>query len=202
MHDNKLSDQQLGESVASGDRAAFIILRNRYQAAVKRLALSIVHDEAVSDTVTQQAFAYLWTHGDAFTAQHRPFKTWFLAVVRRLAMDALTQEWEQPATSEGSGEVEKPIEDSLELPGNVSEADWPVFKEANDALAALSFVEYHLTELAYFQGTSWEEIAQVTPYSAGEVYTQVCVAVRKLREAIQTESDHPYRPLGPASSAP
>lgn len=203
MHGDKLSDQQLGESVASGDRAAFIILRNRYQSAVRRLALSIVHDEAVSSVVTQQAFAYLWTHGDAFTAQHRPFKNWFWAVVRRLAMDALTPEWgQQSATSEDSGRIEQTVDDSLALPENVLEADWPAFKDANDALADLSFVDYHLTELAYVQGMSWEEIAQVTPYPAGEAYTRVCVAVRKLREAMETESGQLYRPLGPASSPP
>ncbi len=72
----------------AGDRAAFNDLVIEHQDAALATAARITGDADAAHDVVQEAFVRVVRHAASFERE-RPFRTWLLAIVRNLAIDAL-----------------------------------------------------------------------------------------------------------------
>ena len=82
----ELSDEELCQSVAKGDREAFELLVERHQARAYRLACSVLGNEAEARDVSQDAFIRLYESAHRFDGRSR-FSTWFYRVLVNLCID-------------------------------------------------------------------------------------------------------------------
>ncbi len=81
-----MSDTELAQRAARGDREAFGELVNRHAAAARRLARTVLQHEADADDASQDGFLLAWRNLDKFD-QARPFAPWLMRIVMNAAAD-------------------------------------------------------------------------------------------------------------------
>jgi RNA polymerase sigma-70 factor, ECF subfamily len=81
-------EPDLVAAARAGELRAFEELVRRYQADVWRLCFHLLHDETLSDDVTQDVFVRLYRFLPSFRLDSK-FSTWVLSIARNSAMDEL-----------------------------------------------------------------------------------------------------------------
>jgi RNA polymerase sigma-70 factor (ECF subfamily) len=103
---------------------------------------------------------------------------WLLTIARRTALDRLRLETRRPTLSDSTDPAEawQTIPDSTSLP---EESRW---RSIHFALEALSPEHRQVLQLAYYQGLSQSEIAEVLGCPLGTVKTRLRAAMEHLRQ--------------------
>jgi len=82
-----LSDNDLLEATAGGDRAAFAVLMKRYLARMVTLAQRVVFDREQAREIAQEAFLRVWQHAHKWNPDgSATFSTWLSRVVINLSI--------------------------------------------------------------------------------------------------------------------
>ncbi len=185
----RMEDQYLLKSIAMGEASALGKLYDRYGRLVFSLAYQIVYDEAVAEDITQEVFLQVWNKASSYQIELGKVSTWLTSVARHRAIDSLRRSrvrpeshkviWDDSDDSDGPEwtdpqNIESQVEQTLES-RVVHQAIGQLPKEQRDALA-----------LAYFQGLSHQEIADMTGEPLGTIKTRIRLAMQKLREALET----------------
>ncbi|MFN0146082.1 MAG: RNA polymerase sigma factor [Dehalococcoidia bacterium] len=87
MHPENDDDRAV-RAACGGDRQAFAMLVERYQAVAFRTAFLITHDPAAAEDVAQEAFIRAYGALDRFRAGE-PFRPWLLRIVTNAALNAV-----------------------------------------------------------------------------------------------------------------
>jgi RNA polymerase sigma-70 factor (ECF subfamily) len=82
------TDGELVQGALAGSQAAFHGIVDRYQVPAQRFAARIVHDCAVAEDLTQEAFARAFGRLSTYDRQ-RQFCSWLFKIVRNVAVDYL-----------------------------------------------------------------------------------------------------------------
>ncbi len=186
MNQRDLSDAQLIQQVADGDRSAFDLLFNRYAPAVLGLAIRILTERAAAEDVVQEAFWRVWRKAHTFDAERGRFENWLLRIAHNLAIDRLRR------TARRSEQALDPKDrhDALRLSTPADEVTgtaWTAIQH-QQVLAAMEELppeQREIIELAYFGGMTRQEIADRTGLPLGTVHTRARLALRRLRSALQ-----------------
>jgi RNA polymerase sigma-70 factor (ECF subfamily) len=163
--------------VAQGDEQAFLALYDCYVNRVYALSLRILNDPMLAEEATQDTFLKLWSRARMYLAERGSLLLWLLTIARRTALDRLRLEGRRPTLSDAKdpAEVWQTIADRDSLS---EESHW---RSLNFAVQALSPEHRQLIELAYFQGLSQSEIAEVLGWPLGTVKTRLRAAMERLR---------------------
>src|SRR5687767_11752842 len=100
VHDQRLTDGQLIERVAGGDRPAFEELYGRYARAVLGLALRRLGDRGRAEDATQDAFVAIWRSARTYDPERGTGAPWLYAVARNAITDGLRRAPEPAAELE------------------------------------------------------------------------------------------------------
>lgn len=173
-----LDDIELVAQVARGDERAFLALYDRYASRVHGLTLHILGDPMLAEEATQDTFLKLWSRARQYLAERGPFLPWLLTIARRVALDRLRLEARRPALSD----ADDPEERLQDLPDAVTETDESRWRSLYFAVQSLHPDLRKVVELAYYQGLSRSEIAEVLGWPLGTVKTRLRAAMEKLRE--------------------
>ena len=175
---NDLNESKLTARVAQGDERAFLELYDCYASRVHGLTLHILHDPMLAEEATQDTFLKLWSRCNQYLAERGPFLPWLLTIARRVALDRLRLEARRPSLSDSNDPdiawLTIPDLDSME-----EESRW---RSMYFAVQSLSSDHRRVIELAYYQGLSQSEIAEVLGWPLGTVKTRLHTAMEKLRE--------------------
>jgi RNA polymerase sigma-70 factor (ECF subfamily) len=139
---SSVSDGVLLERMALGDQAALRQLMERWSRPVYSLALHILRDPGLAESVAQDVFLRDCAWGPGFAQGQGSFSAWLLSVTRRRALDMASG---RKALGPGAGEA--PAKHWL---GQLMQA----------GLQQLDEPERELVVLAYFEGLSREEMAE------------------------------------------
>lgn len=82
------TDEDIVERVKAGDTALFEIIMRRYNQRLYRVARSILHDDAESEDVMQDAYVRAYQHLDQF-AGLAPFSAWLTRIAVHEALSRL-----------------------------------------------------------------------------------------------------------------
>jgi RNA polymerase sigma-70 factor (ECF subfamily) len=173
------SESRLIAQVANGDERAFLALYDRHANRVYGLTLHILGDPMLAEEATQDTFLKLWSRARQYLAERGPFLPWLLTIARRVALDRLRLEARRPALSDSND----PEEAWQSLPDLDSTADEFRWRSLYFAVQALHPDQRRVIELAYYQGMSQSEIAEILGWPLGTVKTRLRAAMEKLREA-------------------
>lgn len=178
----ELDDNQLVAQVAQGEEGAFLALYDRYVNRVHGLTLRILGDPMLAEEATQDTFLKLWSRARFYLAERGPLLLWLLTIARRTALDRLRLETRRPTLSDSNDPTEawQTIPESDGLP---DENRW---RSIHFALQALSTEHRQVLELAYYQGLSQSEIAEVLGWPLGTVKTRLRTAMEHLRQEWDT----------------
>jgi RNA polymerase sigma-70 factor (ECF subfamily) len=164
--------------VVHGDERAFLELYDRHAGRVHGLTLHILGDPMLAEEATQDTFLKLWSRARQYLAERGPFLPWLLTIARRVALDRLRLESRRPVLS-GPADPDDIWKNLPDLDSNTEEARW---RTLYFAMQNLHPDQRNVIELAYYQGMSQREIAEVLNLPLGTVKTRLRTAMEKLRE--------------------
>jgi RNA polymerase sigma-70 factor (ECF subfamily) len=172
-----IDDVELVRQVAEGDEGAFLALYDRHVGRVHGLALHILGNSMLAEEATQDTFLKLWGRARQYLAERGPFLPWLLTITRRVALDRIRLESRRPALSD-SNDPESIWQNLPDLESTTDESRW---RSMYFALQALHPDHRKVIELAYYQGLSQSEIADVLGWPLGTVKTRLRAGMENLR---------------------
>lgn len=172
-------DRALVERVADGDRAAIRLLFRRHHIRVFRFVMRQTGSETMAEDIANDVFLELWKQAPNFEGRSE-VSTWLLGIARFKALSALRKRREEPMDDEKAMAM-------------VDDADTPdvVTMKTDKAAAIRTMVdalgEEHRTviDLAYYQGKSVTEIAEILNVPPPTIKTRMFYARKKLGEALK-----------------
>lgn len=172
-----LTDPELVARVAQGDEHAFLMLYDRHAGRVHALTLRILDDPMLAEEATQDTFLKLWSRARLYLSERGSLLLWLLTIARRTALDRLRMESRRPSLSDSKDpeDLWQIIPDLNTMP---EEARW---RSLHFAVQSLQPDHRQVIELAYYQGLSQSEIAEVVGWPLGTVKTRVRAAMEHLR---------------------
>jgi len=172
-----LDDASLLALLQRGDEGAMASLFDRYSKVVYSVALRVLRDPASAEDVLQEIFMQIWRNPDGFIATRGSLGGWLAVVSRNRSIDALRRK--RPTESV----------DDMALPSNynlAAEAERnSLMEKARGVIHLLPMEQRKTLEMAFFDGLTHSEIAEMTGDPLGTVKTRIRSALTTLRKAFQ-----------------
>ena len=184
-------DLELVKRCQEGDREAFRILVERYQARATRLAYRYVGNMDDAQDITQDAFIRVHRSIKDFRNESQ-FYTWFYRILVNLALDHLRRNKIQAGEfQDGVLLRSQSAADAQTKKTNPREELWKKQRQQAivGAIDALPPDQRTTVILREIDGLSYEEIAQVTKVPIGTVMSRLYYARRKLQEKLKEYVD-------------
>jgi RNA polymerase sigma-70 factor (ECF subfamily) len=180
-----VSDADLITLVTRGDQDALGVLYERYSRAVYSFSLRIVGDAQVAEEILQEVFVRAWQQGGSFQTARGSLITWLLSITHNLSIDEVRRRKRRPQKAD----AEEPETILASLPDEGSDVEEEVWLSSlrvsiQDALQQLPAAQREAIELAYFQGLTQREIAEVLGEPLGTIKTRMRLGMLKLREQL------------------
>ena len=177
MVDDDLDDLIAADLVVryqAGDMGAFVLLYDRYQERVRRVAIARLGNEHDAADVCQQVFSQVLHVIRGYRPDGRSFRRWISTVARNAAEDHWRRA--QRADAASPDQVDKWLEAAQdEFPG------WGDTTGVHDLIAGLTEVEQQVLAMMYRDELSSDEVAVALHRSKGSVRTVHSRALRRLR---------------------
>ncbi len=179
-HIDEVSDARLVTSIARYSEVALAEVYRRHGRAVYGLARRVLLDASEAEDVTQEVFLRLWREPERFDPDRGSLRSFLLAQAHGRAVDAV-----RSASSRRAREARDAA--------RTAHAEYDIQHEAWDlaladqvasAMGELSDDERRAIELAYFDGRTYREVAQVLEQPEGTVKSRIRSGMRRLRDAL------------------
>lgn len=182
MNASTLSDEDLLSRVARGDTTALEALFDRYAPSIRGLGRKILGDDAGLDDLVQETFWRMWTRAGTYEPKRGRAASWLFGIAHHLAIDHLRRRQSRPDPVEL-----EPAEGYPDLSTDVAEAAQASIesKLVREAFQALPGDQRKVLELAYFEGRTRREIADVLQVPLGTVHTRARLGLMKLRAELR-----------------
>jgi RNA polymerase sigma-70 factor (ECF subfamily) len=171
-------DTSLLASVQSGDEQAMASLFDRYSKLVYSVALRVLRDPAAAEDVLQEVFMQIWRNPGSFTAARGSLGGWLAIVARNRSIDTLRRK--RPSVDVD----DVPLASAFNLAGEAERNS--LMERARTVICLLPAEQRKTLEMAFFDGLTHSEIAEMTGDPLGTVKTRIRSALLTLRKAFQS----------------
>jgi RNA polymerase sigma-70 factor, ECF subfamily len=176
----EVSDAQLVTSIARYSEVALAEVYRRHGGAVYGLARRVLNSGPEAEDVTQEVFLRLWNQPDRFDATRGTLRSFLLAQAHGRAVDAirslnsrrLREAKDARRTATADYDMQHEVWD-LSLAEKVSEA-----------LGSLPVEERRAIELAYFDGRTYVEVAELLQQPEGTIKSRIRNGMRRMRAVL------------------
>ena len=163
--------------VQKGDEYAMASLFDRYSKIVYSVALRVLRDPASAEDVLQEIFMQIWRNPDCFIATRGSLGGWLAVVSRNRAIDALRRK--RPTEQVDDMALASPYNLADEAERN------SMMEKARSVIHLLPTEQRKALEMAFFDGLTHSEIAEMTGDPLGTVKTRIRSALMTLRKAFK-----------------
>jgi RNA polymerase sigma-70 factor, ECF subfamily len=170
-------DQSLLALVRKGDEQAMASLFDRYSKVVYSVALRVLRDPAAAEDVLQEIFMQVWRNPDSFTSTRGSLGGWLAVVARNRSIDTLRRK--RPTDSVD----DVVLASSTNIASEVERSS--LMERARGVIVTLPAEQRKTLEMAFFDGLTHSEIAELTGDPLGTVKTRIRSALLTLRKAFQ-----------------
>jgi RNA polymerase sigma-70 factor (ECF subfamily) len=170
-------DAELLARIENGEEQAMAMLFERYSKIVYSVSLRVLKDPAAAEDVMQEIFMQIWRSPNSFVAAKGSLGGWLSVVSRNRSIDTLRRK--RPSEE---------IEDiSLASPFNLADDSERnlLMERARAAVVLLPAEQRKTLEMAFFDGLTHSEIAEMTGDPLGTVKTRIRSGLLTLRKAFQ-----------------
>lgn len=171
-------DASLLSLVQGGDEAAMAALFDRYSKVVYSVALRVLRDPASAEDVLQEIFMQIWRSPGGFLATRGSLGGWLAVVSRNRSIDALRRR--RPSENVDNIALASSYNLSEEAERNV------MIQRAKEIMVLLPAEQRKTLEMAFFDGLTHSEIAELTGDPLGTVKTRIRSALLSLRKAFHS----------------
>ena len=170
-------DAALLARINTGDERAMSSLYERYSRVVYSVALRVLHDPASAEDILQEIFMQIWRNPDSFSAARGSLGGWLAVVSRNRSIDALRRR--RPVAALDDVILASGFNLAIEAERN------SMIERARGVIAHLPSEQRKTLEMAFFDGLTHSEIAEMTGDPLGTVKTRIRSALLTLRKAFQ-----------------
>ncbi|MDR6119551.1 RNA polymerase sigma-70 factor (ECF subfamily) [Aeromicrobium sp. SORGH_AS981] len=169
--------------VARGDEAAFAALYDVLGATVFGMARRVIRDPARAEEVAQEVFLQVWQTAARFDPARGTAKSWVLTLAHRRAVDAVRHD--QAATNRENSYDWSPGVDHDQVLETVTVR--LEHEQVRRCLEGLTELQREAVNLAYYQGYTYAEVAQVLGANPATVKTRMRDGLVRLRDCMGVE---------------
>ena len=192
MNEDRGADARLAERIRAGDAEALGELYDRYASVALATALRVVGGRDEAEDVVHDAFVTVWRKIDRFDAERGALRAWLMTVVRNRAIDRVR-------ARRTSVDIDDADERSLLRTGPNPTWEDALRRasagELRSALAELPDEQRRAIELAYFEGYTYREVAELTGVAPGTANGRLRLALAKLRDSLAGTASAPMSPI-------
>jgi RNA polymerase sigma-70 factor (ECF subfamily) len=184
----RLDDAELVTLAGQGEVRALEVLYDRYARAAFAFAVRIVGDPLEAEEILQEVFLRVWQQANRFQHARGSFASWLLSITHNLAIDALRRRQRRPQQADKLDFMDvlrSEVDTAVDLEEAVVVAE--LRRQVQAAMAQLPARQREVLELAYFQGLTQREIAELLDEPLGTVKTRMRLGLQKLQEALQAQ---------------
>jgi RNA polymerase sigma-70 factor (ECF subfamily) len=170
-------DGLLLRAVQRGEDVAMATIFDRYSMVVYSVALRVLRDPAAAEDVLQDIFMQIWRKPESFVSTRGSLGGWLAVVARNRSIDALRRR--KPSNSVEDIVLASPFNLAEDSERNV------MMERARGVITGLPVEQRKAIEMAFFDGLTHSEIAELTGAPLGTVKTRIRTALLILRKAMQ-----------------
>jgi RNA polymerase sigma-70 factor (ECF subfamily) len=170
-------DVQLLANVRRGDEQAMAALYDRYSKIVYSVALRVLREPASAEDVLQEVFLGLWRKPETFVSARGSLGGWLAVVARNRAIDSLRRK--RPSEQVEEVMLASPVDVADDAQRNA------LMLKAREIILRLPYEQRKTLQMAYFDGLTHAEIAEVTGDPLGTVKTRIRSALLTLRKELK-----------------
>jgi RNA polymerase sigma-70 factor (ECF subfamily) len=176
----EVSDAQLVTSIARYSEVALAEVYRRHGGSVYGLARRVLNSASEAEDVTQEVFLRLWNEPDRFDATRGTLRAFLLAQSHARAVDAIRSlNARRRREAKDAQRTANAGYDMQHEAWDLSLAD-----QVAGALAELPVDERRAIELAYFEGRTYVEVAQLLGQPEGTIKGRIRNGMRRMRETL------------------
>ncbi|HYX43470.1 MAG TPA: sigma-70 family RNA polymerase sigma factor, partial [Acidimicrobiales bacterium] len=163
----RASDEELVDQIASGSEPALAHVYRLHASHVYALARRIVGDRAHAEDVVQEVFVRLWDRPEAFDGQRGSLRAFLSLHARSRSLDLLR--------SEGARRGREGVQGRLDMASACDDGPETAMAAGEDirhlrgAVDVLSPEQRQVIEMAYFEGYTCREVAELLGIPEGTV---------------------------------
>ena len=172
-----LDDASLLALVQRGDEEAMASIFDRYSKVVYSVALRVLRDPASAEDVLQEIFMQIWRNPERFVATRGSLGGWLAVVSRNRSIDQLRRRKPTDSVEDVVLASSYNLADEAERNG--------MMEKARVVIQQLPKEQRKTLEMAFFDGLTHSEIAEMTGDPLGTVKTRIRSALLVLRKAFQ-----------------
>lgn len=183
------TDVLLITKIAQKDQSALSALYDRYSKIIYAIAFKSLKSAEESEEVVLDVFAQVWRIAERYDTQKGRVDTWLFTIARSRILDRLRKLQRTHASTTFSLDTTEiqPKADNIDLFESlfISERRSRIIA----AMKKLPDEQRLVIELAYYQGLTQSQIAEVTGVSLGTVKTRIRLGLKKLQSIFVTEEE-------------
>jgi RNA polymerase sigma-70 factor, ECF subfamily len=181
MSNESLSDDTLMASIQERDVGALERFYDRHRVLAYSLALRALGNAGDAEEVVQESFLNVWRAASTYRADRSTPRSWLLSIVHHRAIDKLRGRQSRPRAVELEEAMELPDQSDVwrEVANSLTGAD------VRQALDLLPQEQRETIVMAYFQGYTHTQIAQLTEVPLGTVKGRMRMGLHRLRGLLE-----------------
>lgn len=183
------TESELLQRITQRDQQALLALYEQYGSLVYSLCLRVLRQPASAEEVTQDIFLKLWRQPERWNPALGQFSSWLLTITRNAAIDRLRRDGRHaPPQWQRELDPAHPPAASQAAAFTADQANWVNGQALQRMLQGLPGEQRRLIELAFYDGYTHSELADLLGLPLGTVKTRLRMGMQKLR-ALWEESE-------------
>ena len=181
-HQAPWAERVLLERLSGGDETALVDLYDRYAGFVYGLAMRTLVDRQAAEDVTQEVFVYLWEHPERIDPGRGTLRGFLGTLTHRRAVEAVRRE---EARRRREARVAREQADVPDVAEAVLRSD--TTGKVRTALEVLPEAQRRALELAYFDGYTYRQVADVLGIPEGTAKSRLRLALARIADNLGSE---------------
>jgi RNA polymerase sigma-70 factor (ECF subfamily) len=173
--------EELLRQVAAGDETAFASLYDLVAGPVLGLATRVLRSHAQAEEVAQEVLVEVWRKATRYEPERGSALSWVLTIAHRRAVDRVRSHQAGVDREQRAGlmDVRRPFDEVTEstLAGLEQQ-------RVRQCLSALTDLQRESIVLAYYNGYTYPEVAEVLKVAPGTVKTRIRDGLIRLRDCL------------------
>lgn len=183
---HEMADEDLMALAQRDDLEAFELLYERHKRVAYSLARRVVGSGGNADDVVQETFISVWRSIERYDPKRASVRTWLMRIVHRRAIDNLRS---QTVHSKRRADGEDLLDDvvSGEPAPDTQALQQELSDNVREVLVDLPGEQRTVIELAYFNGFTHSEIAEMLNEPIGTVKGRMRLGLEKMRGVLELQ---------------
>jgi len=175
-------ERDVRDRIIARDDTGLTEVYDQFASFVYGLALRVIGDARAAEDVSQDVFVCIWQRPEAFDPQRGSLRTWLGTLTHRRAVDYVRREEARRRRAEREASRAVTTPDVEEMATALVTAE-----RVRAALDVLPTEQRRAIQLAYFEGKTYRQVAEVLGIPEGTAKSRLRLGLRRIAAALEAE---------------